>query len=133
MPEAGHRADQDLAGDPGAGGEADPGQGNEQSLRKKAELERDRLADLLAGVLGLVEAEGGGTMEKIRDLTLAHRMRSGRRSKLLSPGGKEAGNGGVDITEEASVIDVADLSFGSCDDTNHLVELTHEEEKEKSK
>ena len=65
-------------------------------------------------------------MEKIRDLTLPHRRRSGRRSKLLSPGGREADSGCVDITEEASVLDVADLSFDSCDDTNQLVESTHE-------
>ena len=38
MPEAGYRADQDLAGDPGAGGEADPGQGH-AGLRAESEKE----------------------------------------------------------------------------------------------
>jgi len=94
----------------------------EQSLRRKAEGDRDRVLDLLTGVRDLVEKEevGKSNLEKIRDLTLGGHCK--KKLTILSPGVYGSPLCPLEITEEKSVLDVRDLSYDDHDETNKLIE-----------
>jgi len=95
----------------------------EQSSRKKAESERDKVVQMLTGVRDLVDKDEvcKTNIEKIKDLTLG-RGRKLDKANLLSPGIFSSPICGLEVTEEKSVLDIGDLSYDSCDDTNKLIE-----------